>query len=85
MLIVRKALLRRWKMEPGMFLLGGVYHPWGPPPVTLGTQNLYLFATGQRLIQRYLFPIYSFIHLSIHLDVAQDIASLFILLPQIAV
>ena len=70
MLIVRKALLRRWKMVPGMFLLGGVYHPWGPPPVTLGTQNLYLFATGQRLIQRYLFPIYSFIHLSIHLDVA---------------
>ena len=46
-----------------MFLPSGVYHPWGPPPVTLGTQNLYLFATGQRLIQRYLFPIYSFIYL----------------------
>ena len=44
---------RRW----AMFLPRGLLRPLGTPPVTLGTQNLYLFARKQRLLSELFFYI----------------------------
>ena len=44
---------RRW----AMFLPRGLLRPLGTPPVTPGTQNLYLFARKQRLLSELFFYI----------------------------